>query len=210
MARRRRSSAANDFSGTFALGLLGVAVTLGILGWLFTHPTVAIPLGLIGATGTGLGIRARLRRREQERIAAAERAQIRAARSMEIQRYHHMTARQFEEAIAYLCERDGCTGVQVVGGAGDLGADVIAMTPDGRKLVIQCKRYGPTTKVGSPDMQKFGGTCYAIHNAGVAVLVTTNLFTRQAADYGTRQRIRLYDRDMLAGWASRTGPAPWH
>ncbi|MEU3278501.1 restriction endonuclease [Streptomyces antibioticus] len=33
---------------------------------------------------------------------------------------------EFERAIADLCARDGCTDVEVVGGAGDLGADVTA------------------------------------------------------------------------------------
>ncbi|WP_245692826.1 restriction endonuclease, partial [Streptomyces katrae] len=32
----------------------------------------------------------------------------------------------FEDTVAALCARDGCTAVEVVGGAGDLGADVVA------------------------------------------------------------------------------------
>ncbi|MFC3586440.1 restriction endonuclease [Streptantibioticus rubrisoli] len=120
-----------------------------------------------------------------------------------------MSPRQFEEGIAYLCQRDGCTDVQVVGGRGDLGADVKAIAPDGRRIVIQCKRYGPSNKVGSGDMQKFGGTCYAWHRADIAALVTTSTFTKDAANYGRSMRIGLYDVDALAGWASRTGPAPW-
>lgn len=140
---------------------------------------------------------------------AAEQRHIRTMRSTEVARYHAMDPRQFEHAIAFLCERDGCHGVQVVGGAGDLGADVIATAPDGRRIVIQCKRYGPTTKVGSPDLQRFGGTCYSVHGAHVAAVVTTSVFTKPAADYGVRQGIRLVDNGALAGWATRTGPAPW-
>ena len=146
---------------------------------------------------------------KQQRAVAAEQAQIQAARAAEIATYHTMSPRQFEEAIAYLCQRDGCTSVQVVGGRGDLGADVKAVAPDGRRIVIQCKRYGPTNKVGSGDMQKFGGTCYSVHGAQVAALVTTSVFTKDAANYGAGMRIGLYDVDRLAGWASRTGPAPW-
>lgn len=139
-----------------------------------------------------------------------QRAAIYAARAREIASYHGMNAREFEHAIAYLCQRDGCTNVRVVGGAGDLGADVIATSPEGHRIVIQCKRYAYSNKVGSPDMQRFGGTCYSVHGAQVAALVTTSTFTRQAADYGYGQGIRLWDNDMLAGWASQTGPAPWH
>ena len=139
----------------------------------------------------------------------AERYRVRMLQSTEMDRYHAMAPGEFERAIAFLCERDGCSGVQVVGGAGDLGADVIATAPDGRRIVIQCKRYGPTTKVGSPDMQRFGGTCYSVHGAHVAAVVTTSVFTKPAADYGIRQNIRLVDTGALAGWATRTGPAPW-
>ncbi|MES4907991.1 MULTISPECIES: restriction endonuclease [unclassified Streptomyces] len=54
--------------------------------------------------------------------------------------YEAMTPEEFELAVAELCGRDGCEDVRVVGGAGDLGADVLATVPDGRRLVIQCKR----------------------------------------------------------------------
>ncbi|MFK0140695.1 restriction endonuclease [Streptomyces murinus] len=124
-------------------------------------------------------------------------------------RYHSMNPTQFEHAIAALCERDGCHGVRVVGGAGDLGADVIAITPDGRRIVIQCKRYAPRTKVGSPDLQRFGGTCYSVHRAQIPVVVTTSTYTQPAVSYGVRQGIRLVDSSALTKWATRTGPPPW-
>jgi restriction system protein len=132
------------------------------------------------------------------------------AQSHEIARYHAMSPKDFEEALAVLCTRDGCTNVEVVGGAGDFGADVIAYDPSGRKIVLQAKRYGPTTKVGSQDMQRFGGTCFTYHGAAVAAMVTTSVFTRSAVDYAARTGIRLVDHESLAAWASRTGPAPWH
>jgi restriction system protein len=117
---------------------------------------------------------------------------------------------EFEQALALLCARDGCTHSQVAGRAGDLGADVIAFAPDGRKIVLQAKRYGPTTKVGGPDLQRFAGTCFNVHQAGVAAVVTTSTFTKQASELATHMGIRLVDARALAAWASRTGPAPWH
>ncbi len=140
---------------------------------------------------------------------AAELQHVRTLQSTEVARYHAMNPRDFEHAIAFLCERDGCSGVQVVGGAGDLGADVVATAPDGQRIVIQCKRYGPTTKVGSPDLQRFGGTCYSVHGAQIAAVVTTSVFTRPAAEYAGHHGIRLFDESALAAWATRTGPAPW-
>ncbi|MEU8968136.1 restriction endonuclease [Streptomyces monashensis] len=191
-------------------GVIGcIALPLGLFGLvavLLMHSdgndVGAVFLLLLLAAGAVLLSRAKMRE-------AAEQQHIRTMQSTEIARYHAMDPRQFEHAIAFLCQRDGCHGVQVVGGAGDLGADVIATAPDGRRIVIQCKRYGPTTKVGSPDMQRFGGTCYTVHGAHVAAVVTTSVFTKPAADYGIRQGIRLVDNGALAEWATRTGPAPW-
>jgi restriction system protein len=170
----------------------------------------AIVVLLLLAMGSAAGGYALVQRRRRAALEAARAREVAIARSYEIAAYHQLDPRQFEHALAFLCERDGCTGVRVVGGAGDLGADVVGITPDGRRLVIQAKRYGPTTKVTGPALQRFGGTCFSVHGANVAVVVTTSTFTRQARDYAHHMGIRLYDADALAGWASRTGPAPWH
>ncbi|MEU1852864.1 restriction endonuclease [Streptomyces sp. NPDC019990] len=123
--------------------------------------------------------------------------------------YDDLTPEEFEEAIAALCERDGCSAVDVVGGAGDLGADVVAVTPDGRRIVIQCKHYGDSHRVGSQDLQRFGGTCFTVHEADVAVLVTTSDFTTPALEYAGRCGIVCVDRDLLEAWTDGTGPQPW-
>ncbi|KMS77606.1 restriction endonuclease [Streptomyces regensis] len=115
----------------------------------------------------------------------------------------------FEEAIADLCARDGCQEVEVVGGAGDLGADVTAVTPDGRRVVIQCKQYGVANKVGSQDLQRFGGTCFTIHEADVAAVVTTSDFTTPALEYARQCGIVCVDGRALDAWCRGTGPSPW-
>ncbi|MEV3970482.1 restriction endonuclease [Streptomyces sp. NPDC050698] len=123
--------------------------------------------------------------------------------------YDALTPEEFEEAIAALCERDGCSGVEVVGGAGDLGADVVATTPDGRRIVVQCKHYDPSHRVGSQDLQRFGGTCFTVHEADVAVLVTTSDFTAPAVEYADQCGIVCVDREALEAWTEGTGPCPW-
>nr|WP_308368925.1 restriction endonuclease [Streptomyces sp. ISL-36] len=131
------------------------------------------------------------------------------ASGVEADDYAAMDPDAFEQAVAALCERDGCRDVQVVGGAGDLGADVIATAPDGRRVVIQCKRYGPVNRVGSQEVQRFGGTCYAVHEASVAAVVTTGEFTQPAAEYAEQCGIHCFDHDDLAAWTDGTGPPPW-
>ncbi|MFF0003524.1 restriction endonuclease [Streptomyces tibetensis] len=123
--------------------------------------------------------------------------------------YDTLTPEEFEEAIAGLCERDGCTEVEVVGGAGDLGADVLAVTPDGRRVVIQCKHYGESHRVGSQDLQRFGGTCFTVHEADVAVLVCTSDFTAPAVEYAEQCGIGCVNREALEAWTDGTGPRPW-
>ncbi|MBK3638236.1 restriction endonuclease [Streptomyces sp. MBT97] len=123
--------------------------------------------------------------------------------------YEELDPDEFEQAIAELCRRDGCTAVEVVGGAGDLGADVIGRTPDGRALVVQCKRYSDSNRVGSQDMQRFGGTCYTVHGAEVAAVVTTGDFTAPALEYAQQCGIVCVDGDDLWHWQTGTGPAPW-
>ncbi|MFF9177194.1 restriction endonuclease [Streptomyces sp. NPDC014793] len=115
----------------------------------------------------------------------------------------------FEQAIADLCVRDHCREVEVVGGAGDLGADVIGVTPDGRRVVIQCKRYCDSNKVGSQDMQRFGGTCYTVHEADVPVVVTTSDFTAPALEYAQQCGILCVNGEELSAWTDGTGPCPW-
>jgi restriction system protein len=59
-------------------------------------------------------------------------------------------------------------------------------------------------------VQRFGGTCFTVHHAHIAAVVTTSTFTKQAVSYAAAQGICLYDEGGLAAWASQAGPAPWH
>jgi restriction system protein len=123
--------------------------------------------------------------------------------------YAGLSADAFEQAIADLCVRDGCSQVQVVGGAGDLGADVVASAPDGRRLVIQCKRYADDNKVGSQELQRFGGTCYTVHEADLAVIVTTSDFTAPAEEYAAQCGIVCVNHRLLRAWSDGQVAGPW-
>lgn len=115
-----------------------------------------------------------------------------------------MSGTEFEHHVAALCMRDGCTQIQVNGGAGDLGADVTGRLANGRSLVVQCKRYAPDRSVGSPDMQRFVGTARPVHNAEVAIFVATCRFTAPARDLAHSQRIVTIDRELLGLWMTGT------
>ncbi|WP_432152430.1 restriction endonuclease [Streptomyces sp. bgisy029] len=123
--------------------------------------------------------------------------------------YAQLDPYAFEEAVAELCRRDGCADAEVVGGAGDLGADVVGTTPDGRRLVVQCKRYGADNRAGSQDLQRFGGTCYAVHEAEIALVVSTGGFTEPALEYAEQCAILCYGPEELAAWSEGGAPPPW-
>ena len=57
-----------------------------------------------------------------------------------------MTGREFEEYIAGLLRRDGCSAVVVRGRNGDRVIDITGLTADGRTLAVQCKRFAPTSR----------------------------------------------------------------
>jgi restriction system protein len=178
----------------------------------YLWPLLLVALVIGGPAFIALRIRSRQNRAAE--LAEAERQQVEAervreVRSREIAPYHQMSYSEFEHALAYLCERDGCTGVVVTGKAGDFGADVTALTPTGHKLVLQAKRYVSGNLVSSPDVQKVAGTCRTMHNADIAAVVTTSSFTAQARVIAERADIVLFDADALADWASGAGPAPW-
>ncbi|MGW1163527.1 restriction endonuclease [Streptomyces sp. NPDC002519] len=137
---------------------------------------------------------------EQGRLAEDARRQAR--RSLDA--VWVMEDRRFEEFVAALCRRDGCTGVRRVGGAGDLGAYVTGFLPDGRRLVIQCKRYAKHRTVGSREIQTFNGTARAEHGADVPVFVASCVFTKPARDFAARHALCLVDVDLLGFWYSGT------
>ncbi|MFF9126292.1 restriction endonuclease [Streptomyces sp. NPDC014889] len=162
---------------------------------------VALASVVAAAVVTGVVLAGR-REAEAETARLAGEARRGARRSLDS--VWAMDDRQFEEYVAGLCRRDGCTDVRRVGGAGDLGADVTGRLPDGRRVVIQCKRYARHRSVGSRDLQTFNGTARAEHRADVPVFVASCVFTRPAREFAARHRIRLVDVDLLGFWNSGT------
>nr|WP_063792518.1 restriction endonuclease [Streptomyces atriruber] len=123
------------------------------------------------------------------------------ARELSMAEVDALSWQDFERYVADLCRRDGCTQVVVSGKSGDLGADVIGYLADGRKLVIQCKKYAPERSVSSQDMQKFLGTVRDEHGADVALFVTTGRrFTSAALGLAVRHDIIALHRDLLGAW----------
>ena len=108
-----------------------------------------------------------------------------------------LTPREFEEAIADLIVPLGYTEIRVVGGAADLGVDVLCRDRQGRRVAIQCKRYQPDNDISSSAVQTFMGGMVA-HEAERGIIVTTSSFSAPARDLAKSQGIRLIDGAELS------------
>lgn len=182
---------------------LGAFALIAAGRWINYHRGISILVGSILAVA-GLAWTSRYAGRR----LAAHRARSIAPTSLRA--YQLATPGQFEAQIAALCRRDRATDVRVVGGAGDLAADVLLTTPDGRRMLIQAKRYQAGNKVKSAHVQQVNGTYRDVHGCTLAAIVTTSDYTRDATNLGQRVGIRLYAAADLEAWANGSGRAPWH
>ncbi|TDT28665.1 restriction endonuclease [Streptomyces sp. BK208] len=113
-----------------------------------------------------------------------------------------MNGREFEEHVATLLRRDGCTHVLVRGGSRDRGIDITALTADGRTIVVQCKRFAPHLTITSPEIQKFIGAAKVLHSSEVALFVATCPFTRDAQNIAVESGITAVHRGLLEAWSA--------
>ncbi|MFD7645148.1 restriction endonuclease [Kitasatospora sp. NPDC059795] len=120
----------------------------------------------------------------------------------DVRSLHHT---QFEHLIADLLHLSGCSIVQENGKANDRGADVIAVTAAGRRLVVQCKHW--TSKVSFSEVTKVGGTARQLHGADDVLVVALTGFTEPAWDYAEKAAITLLDGPDLKGWLQGKVPA---
>jgi hypothetical protein len=108
-----------------------------------------------------------------------------------------MNPTEFEEFTGQALEALGYRDVIRIGGAGDLGADLTATDPQGRSVIVQCKRYTPGSRVGSPALQAFIGMREVHHKADRGIFVTTADYTQQAIDLANEHDVVLIDGDDL-------------
>ncbi|MER6253613.1 restriction endonuclease [Streptomyces sp. NPDC001584] len=189
-----------------ALAALAVVALVTTGHYLSRHPavlaTLLVLLGLGGIATACLWGRGQYRRWRRTGHGALP---------TRLDEWRNLSPAGFEHAVARLCRRDGCTRVQVLGGANDRAGDVRARTPDGRWILVQCKRYGPATKVTAETLHQVNGTYRDTHRCDLAAVVTTNTFTSSAVDWNCElpAPLKLFGSRQLLEWANHAGPAPW-
>lgn len=106
----------------------------------------------------------------------------------------------FEQQVAEMLRSRGLD-VEVTGGAGDEGVDIIAhdTTPiTGGTYLVQCKRYAPDRKVGVAEVRELYGAVQE-KRASKGVLVTSSTFTTQARRFAEDKPLELIDAVQLSG-----------
>lgn len=109
-----------------------------------------------------------------------------------------MSGAEFEELIKLLLEADGYHNVIVMGGAGDLGVDLLAKkdNPFGEEelYLFQCKRW--VSNVGSEPMQRLVAERNR-RGADIAICVTTSGYTRDGLTISREQDIGAWDGQQV-------------
>ncbi|MGV9806790.1 restriction endonuclease [Micromonospora chersina] len=195
----RGSSSANGWS--LVLCAIAVFVVLGVVvDFVQRHPYWSVVLAsLVVAAAVAVGCFVS-KQRARDRADQAQRDRLIAVTDA-------MSGPEFEQWFARILVGSGFRQVKVCGGSGDRGADVMAVAPDGRRVVVQCKRQSISNRVGSAAIQRFAGTCRDIHGGEICMLVTNSFFTAgDGIQLARRLNITLVDRHALEMWAWTGAP----
>lgn len=109
-----------------------------------------------------------------------------------------MSGTEFEELIKLLLKADGYHNVIVMGGAGDLGVDLLAKKYNSfgeeELYLFQCKRW--VSNVGSEPMQRLVAERNR-RGADIAICVTTSGYTRDGLTISREQDIGAWDGQQV-------------
>ncbi|MGN9811541.1 restriction endonuclease [Micromonospora sp. BQ11] len=199
---RRVSGGGGSSNGLgLVLGALAVLVVLGmVVEFVTRHPywsAFLATLVVAGAVAVGFAVS---KQRARERADQAQRDRLIAVTDA-------MSGPEFEQWFARILVASGFRQVTVCGGSSDRGADVTATAPDGRRVVVQCKRQSTSNRVGSAAIQRFAGTCRDIHGGEICMIVTNSFFTAgDGIELARQLNITLVDRHALEMWAWTGAP----
>lgn len=105
-----------------------------------------------------------------------------------------MKGSHFEEYLSVYFEDLGYKILPHRGGPGDKGADLLMLSPDGRKYVVQAKRY--SGKVPSSAIQQVH-TARSLYKADAAIIISNYYFTKPSIAAANELNIELWDRKVL-------------
>lgn len=124
------------------------------------------------------------------------------------QRLQQLDEYDFEVLVADLWERRGWK-TEVTGKSNDRGIDVIATreSPYSEKQLIQAKRFQPTNRVGSRDIQQYSSLKHQEPNVDQVIVVTTSGYTDSALNLAKDLNVKCVDGATLAQMIRENGGA---
>ena len=92
----------------------------------------------------------------------------------------NMTGNEYEQFVAGKLRREGYHEVIVTSKSNDHGADILAIAPDGKRVVIQCKHYKRT--VGQRAVQD-AVSARNYYHYDRSMVITNSKYTKQARNF---------------------------
>lgn len=214
MARKKKSSPAEDFMGLIALMPWWAGLLIGLFSYFVLHgfvtaPVVMVPSGpglagsLIGMfvfalaqagqyvvpflclIGAGVSV---LGRKKRERLLDG------VKNAGDINALGAMSWLEFEQMIGEWFRRQGYA-ITEVGGAGPDGGIDLVLHKNGEKFLVQCKQWR-SMKVGVSVVRELYGVMAAERVAG-GFVVTSGSFTEDAKKFAQGRNVELLDGAML-------------
>src|SRR5215207_3027855 len=122
--------------------------------------------------------------------------------SLALQNVGAMSGGQFEVFVAQVLRALGYR-TTVLGGSGDQGVDIVAVSPEG-KVAVQCKNY--RKPVGNKPVQEvFAGSKH--HRCDQAWVVAPAGYTKGAHELAQSVGVSLFDASSLRTWIKRIDDA---
>lgn len=101
---------------------------------------------------------------------------------------------EFENVFAKTLQKLGYTNIEITSSTGDFGIDILAKDDNDILYGFQCKLY--SNPVGNDAIQQaYSGKKH--YNCDIVIVVTNNIFTKQAIEQARETQVILWDRKIL-------------
>ncbi|MEH7248235.1 restriction endonuclease [Neobacillus niacini] len=190
MSKRRTKKQQKKVEAGMQLILLLVGGTT----WFLTQQLYPALISVVVAMIVIIVVAAFIRKREKERLRNSGIADI-----------DRMNGIEFEHYLKELYQSRGYTA-EVTSASGDYGADLL-LKKDGRKIVVQAKRYAKD--VGIKAVQEVMGA-KSYYRAEEARVVSNSYFTKAARELAAKGQVMLVNRDELIDYILQLNPGIAH
>jgi restriction endonuclease Mrr len=141
---------------------------------------------------------------EADRLRECERLRLNKSFILNLDELRQLSPQDFEDEMARMFARMGYE-VEQTPYSNDHGRDAI-LRKDGKKYLLECKRYGEGNPSGRPDLQKFHSPIMT-EGAVFGFFVTTGRFTPDAIEFAKTVPIKLIDKNELVRMLFASKPA---